>query len=118
MATDVDTVRLLIGDVDLSNRLFTDDQVQGFLDVEGGSVKRAAAQALDTMASSEVLVSKVIKSQDLSTDGAKVADALRRHAAVLRTQADVADSTGSSGLPVWSFPEADAPIDPHAIGWL
>lgn len=88
---DVDTVRLLIADIDLQNQLFTDAHLQTFLDLEAANIKRAAAQALDAIASSEVLVSKVIRTQDLSTDGAKVADALRQHAASLRTQADEDD---------------------------
>lgn len=88
MATDIDSVRLLIADLG-SSPVFTNAQVQTFLDVEAGNVKRAAAQALDTLASNEALVSKVIKDRNLSTDGAKVADALRKHAATLRGQADV-----------------------------
>ncbi len=79
-------VRLLIADVDPSNWLFTEDQIDAFLTLEGG-VKRAAAQALDTIASSEALVSKVIRPQDLSTDGPKVAAELRKHAQSLRAQA-------------------------------
>lgn len=88
---DRDTVRLLVADVDPANQLFTDAQIDSLLTLEGGNVKLAAAQALDAIASSEVLVSKVIRSQDLQTDGAKVADALRKHAAALREQAQSAD---------------------------
>jgi hypothetical protein len=57
-----------------------------FLDLEGGNVKLAAAQAIDTNADNEALASKVLRTQDLSTDGAKVADALRKRAAALREQ--------------------------------
>lgn len=85
--TNVDLVRLLIADTDSSNQLLSDPQVSNFLTLEGGNVKLAAAQALDAIASSEALVSKVIKSQDLSTDGPKVAASLREHARSLRTQA-------------------------------
>lgn len=87
---DIDTVRLLISDT-ATPHLFTDPELQQYLTLEDGSVKRAAAQALDTIASSEALVSKVIRTQDLTTDGAKVADALRKHATALRAQADAAD---------------------------
>lgn len=80
-------VRLLISDVDPSREVLSDDDVVGFLDLEGGVVKLAAAQALDSIASSETLVGKVIRTQDLSTDGAKVAADLRAHAASLRAQA-------------------------------
>lgn len=89
MATleDVRRVRLLIADTDPDRRVLDDDDVLAFLDVEGGSVKLAAAQALDSIASSEVLVGKVIRTQDLSTDASKVAAELRAHAASLRVQA-------------------------------
>ena len=87
---DVTTVRLLIADThsDEAKRILSDAQVAAFLDLEEGNVKLAAASALEAIARSEVLVSKVIKSQDLSTDGAKVAAELRASAAVLREQAD------------------------------
>lgn len=90
--TDVGRVRLLIPDTDESLLLFTDIQVEAFLALSRGSgaplVKRAAASALEAVASSEALVSKVIKTQDLNTDGAKVSDALLARAARLRAEAD------------------------------
>lgn len=97
---DKGTVRLLIADVstDEAKRLLTDDQVQAFIDLEGGNLKRAAAAALDAIATSEVLVSKVIRTQDLQTDGAKVADALRKQAQALRDQADAVDEMDDDGL--------------------
>lgn len=95
-STDVATVRLLIADTasDSAKQLLSDNQLRQFLALEGGQVKLAAAQALDTIASSEALVSKAIKTQDLSTDGPKTAEALRKHAATLRGQvkADVDES--------------------------
>lgn len=87
-STDVGRVRLLISDVDEERLILTSEQVQAFLDVEGGRLKRAAAAALDAIASSEALVSKVIRTQDRQSDGAKVADALRAHAQRLRDQDD------------------------------
>lgn len=92
MATPVEQVRLLIADVstDPAKQILTDPQVEGYLEIEDGNVKLAAASALDAIASSEVLVAKVIRTQDLATDGAKVADALRKHAASLRAQVEKA----------------------------
>lgn len=87
VGTDVGRVRLLLNDV-TEPYVFTDLEVRAFLELEGGSVKRAAAQAIDTNADSEVLASKVLRSQDVSTDGAKVADALRKRATELRRQAE------------------------------
>lgn len=90
----VETVRLLISDTSTGDaRIFTDGEIGAFLTLEASDVKRAAAQALDAIASNEAMVGKVIKSQDLSTDGPKVADALRKHALVLREQA-AADDEG------------------------
>lgn len=105
--TDLDTVRLLIADTstDPAKRILTDEQVQTFLTLEDDNVKLAAAQALDAIASSEVLVSKVIRTQDLSTDGAKTAAALREHAAELRAQAQqAADDVDEGHFEVVDFP--------------
>lgn len=98
-------VRLLMSDIDafedprdLSTEpahIFTDDQIVGFLDIEGGNVKRAAASALLSIAVSEALILKVIKTDDKQTDGSKLADALRAAAKALRDQAreDEVDDT-------------------------
>jgi hypothetical protein len=86
--TPTGKVRLLIADVDEDNLVLTDDQIAGYLAIESGSVKRAAATALEAIAVSEVLVSKVIKTQDLQTDGAKVSAELRARAEKLRAQAE------------------------------
>lgn len=109
MAADVTTpvgqVRLLINDT-AALEVFNDDEITAFLLLEGNNVKLAAAQALDTIADDEALTSKVIRSQDLATNGAAVAAQLRARAQQLRT-----DARGSSGAlaPRGSFP--DAPDD-------
>lgn len=93
--TDVGMVRILATDVNLDAPLFTDDQIEAFLSVEGGIVKRAAALVLETIATSEALVSKKIRTSDgLSTDGPAVAAELRARAASLREQADAALDVG------------------------
>ena len=92
-ATPAGQVRLLSNDVDEANLLITDGQIAAFLELNAGNVRRAAADALDTIATSEALVSKAIRTQDLQTDGAKVAAALRAHAATLRQLADTADDS-------------------------
>lgn len=90
-------VRLIIADVQTGDdQLLADDMVEGFLALENQNVKLAAASALDTIASSEVLVSKAIRTQDLTTDGAKVSDALRKHAASLREQVAAATVVAST----------------------
>lgn len=87
-------VRLLLNDV-AQPWVFTDDELAAFLDLEGNSVKRAAAQAIDTNADNEALASKVLTDHDVRTDGAKLADSLRKRAAALRAQADDEDDAGA-----------------------
>jgi len=86
--TDIGMIRTIIADLDEAEPLFTDAQLQGFLNLAGGRVRRAAATALDTIATSEALISKRIKTLDLTTDGPAVAEALRRHAERLREEDD------------------------------
>lgn len=78
-------VRLLTTDVDYA--LLTDDQLVALLALNGDSVRLAAADALELIATSEVLVSKKIRTQDLQTDGPAVAAELRALAGSLRAQA-------------------------------
>ena len=93
VGTDAGKVRLLLNDVD-APWVFHDDEIEAFLDLEGGNVKLAAAQAIDTNADNQALAVKVLRSQDKSTDGAKLADALRARAAELRRQAAEAAESG------------------------
>jgi hypothetical protein len=109
--TDVGRVRLLSTDMSEAAPLFTDAQMQAFLDMEGGSVRRAAALALETTASSEALVSKKIRTQDLQTDGPAVAAELRARAKTLREQ-DA--GTDPDGAPASLFDVVD--YDPSA--WM
>lgn len=109
MATidDIDTVRLLIADTaeESFERLLSDAQLDAFLTLNGGVVRLAAADALEAIAVSEVLVSKKIQSQHLSTDGPAVAKALRELAAMQRQLAaaddegffDIADTVTDGG---------------------
>lgn len=102
LTADLRRVRLLIADTDPAGRLFRVDELADFLAMEG-HVKLAAAQALGVIASSEVLKSKVIKTQDLSTDGAKVAAELRARAADLRQQVSDGDGDDSVGFDTVDF---------------
>lgn len=123
-------LRLLISDVDEDRQVLSDAMVGGYLGLHGiapaatdtapAALKRAAADALDAIATSEVLVSKVIRSQDLATDGAKVADALRKHAAELRTQATAADEDTADDFAVVEFAPYPSRVAGEAaeVGWL
>lgn len=102
-------LRLLISDVNELAYTITDDHVGGYLTMHGltsttvvtpadlPALKRAAADALDAIATSEALVSKVIRTQDLQTDGPKTAAALRAHAQALRAQATEAEADDDGG---------------------
>lgn len=85
-------MRLLVPDSNPTTYVFEDAEIDAFLTLESGSVRRAAAMALETLASNEALVLKVIRILELSTDGAKTADALLKRAALLRSQADEVDA--------------------------
>ena len=88
IATDRGKVRLLIPDRLATQYMFEDDEIDWFLTAEGSVIKKAAALALETMASDEAYVQKFIKLMDLSTNGPAVADALMKRAGLLRAQAD------------------------------
>lgn len=103
--TVIGQIRLLIPDVeqleDLSNSsasaeyLFNDSQIQAFATLYSNNVKRAAAQAKLVLATSEALISKVIRTDDLQTDGAKLGAELRAQAVELNKQADQDDFSDS-----------------------
>jgi hypothetical protein len=90
----VGQVRLLIGDTVQDHGgeyIFSDDFLSGYLTVNAGSVRYAAADALDVLATNEAYISKKIRSEAIQTDGASVANAIRLHAAALRARARQAD---------------------------
>jgi len=99
-STDLGKVRALIPDTEEvdwegdgeASYIFPDDHLQALLDIYSGSVKRAASSAIGAIAVSEALISKVIKTEDLQTDGSKVAQALRARANDLWDQAEEDDA--------------------------
>ena len=96
-STSAGRVRLLIPDRNPDDWIFQDSEISTFLTLEGSNIKRAAALALETVASDQVLVLKVIRLLDLTTDGAKVSDALLKRADKLRTQADNDEAAEDGG---------------------
>lgn len=91
--TPVGKVRLLIADTDEAALLLSDEQLQALVDMAlENSVHRAAAQALDIIATSETLIGKMIKTQDLQTNAPAVAAELRAQAAQLRETANEEDN--------------------------
>ena len=106
--TPVGQVRLLIDDAHAN--VFSDLELATFLNLNSGSVLKAAAQALLMIAGSEARLSKKITSQDLQTDGPAVAAELRAQAKQLRAQADQdeADTTGAGVFEVVEYPYGQA----------
>jgi hypothetical protein len=100
--TDVGRVRLLATDLDEVVPLFDDAQIEAFLALGSSRVKRAAALALETIAVSEALISKKIKTLDLTTDGPAVARELRERARALRAEDDT-DDDGPWGLDIVNY---------------
>lgn len=88
---------------DLAEPPLVDDQtLNDLLALNGQDERLAAAMALEMVATSEVLVARKIRTQDLSTDGPAVAAALRSQAAALRAavagdKAAASDDTGFFG---------------------
>lgn len=89
-------VRLIIPDTSETAYVFEDAEIDAFLTLET-DVRRSAALALETIASSQALTLKVIKVLDLQTDGAKVSDALLKRADKLRAQAEEAEAAEDGG---------------------
>lgn len=116
--SDIGRVRLLIPDTDEDALLLSEQQIGAFLAMARGTgtplVKRAAAAALETIASSEALVSKKLRDKDLATDGPAVAKELRDRAKQLRDEADEDednDLTDGGGLDIVDF------VDPFTRRW-
>ncbi len=106
VATDAGKVRLLCFDTDVAvadHRFFTDDEINAFLTLADGSVLLAAAEALDTIATSEVLIQKRLTLLDLKTDGPAEAKELHARAESLR------DRSLTSEAPDW----AELVLDTH-----
>lgn len=87
LSTDVGLVRALIPDNQQTAPIFQDEEITAFLLLEGG-VKRATALAIETIATNQALILKVMRLLQLQTDGAKLSDALLKRAALLRKQAE------------------------------
>ena len=102
LSTDRGKVRLLIQDDVEAYEFFADAKIDAFLSLadglDGDRVFQGAALALDSWASNQVMILKVIKVLDVTTDGAKVAAEMRARAKVLRAQASEGDT--SSGLDI------------------
>jgi hypothetical protein len=102
LGTDIFRVRRTIPDRVEAEAIFTDEEIQSFVDDEG-DWRRGTALALETIASDEALVQKVQRFGDFQTDGASVARALLGRAKSLRDQASDADAADDGGA--WDIAE-------------
>jgi hypothetical protein len=93
--TSTGRVRLLATDTAEASPIFADVQIEAFLAVSSGSVLLAAAQALDTIASSKALLAKKVQIGDLKIDETSIAKSLHDRAESLRAQALVGDPSVS-----------------------
>lgn len=96
-------IRALIPDVEQvdysgegsAEYMFSDSHLAGLYAISTGGdparIYRAAASALRALAVSEGLIQKVIRTEDLQTDGAKLASALLAGAKQLEDRAEVAE---------------------------
>ena len=91
LTTDRGKVRLLIQDNVEAYEFFTDAEVDAFLtlagDLDGDAVRHASALALESWASNQVMVLKVVQLLDVQLDGAAVSREMRMRADALREQA-------------------------------
>ena len=95
-STPVGQVRALVGDEEqypeyagpneTTAYIFSDDKIKALLALNKDKLKLTAANLIDQLATNEALVSKKIRTEDLQTDGASVANALRLHATSLRAE--------------------------------
>lgn len=93
--TDVGQVRVLLGDTSPENVVggvgeyayFGDDELNAFLTMYGDNVKLAAARGLETISMSQALLLKSFSSDDLTVNGDRIAESLRKLAAQLREEA-------------------------------
>jgi len=101
LTTTIGQVRLLIPDRIAADAFFDDDEITAMLTLESSDVRCAAAMALETMASSEAYVQKVMRVLDLSTNGAATSAALLARAAKLREQAALASAGAGFDIAEW-----------------
>ena len=98
MATEAQRtqIRLLIPD-NQDEQVFTDDEIDAFFDLEG-DVRRAAAQAMDTIANLDVFLYKHTEIMDVVVNAAEAAKELRYRAEDLRKRASAKDAWSTTSF--------------------
>lgn len=98
--TNVGRVRRTIPDKDEFNAFWTDDEIESFLLDEDNNWRRATALALETMASDDLLVLKVVKVQNIETNTDRMMTALMKRAQKLRDDAVVEEANAGDAFEV------------------
>lgn len=98
VTTDIGKVRMLIPDRVEDGAIFQDDEIGAYLSMNDSNVRRAAAEALETIASDEAMTLKVISTLDITTNGASTSSAIIERAKLLRKAADEADGAEDGGM--------------------
>lgn len=127
--TDIGSVRMLIPDVEqvdfakqgVPSYMFSDKHIANLLrNARGGPrarIKRAAAAAMRAVGNSEGLIQKVIRTEDLQTDGAKLQQAFLTSARDMEREADKDDEyeEDSYGFAIVDFRPQPADCLPYAL---
>lgn len=100
--TDIGRIRRTIPDKVEADAFWTDEELQSFL-LDEGDWRRATALALETMASDDLLVLKVIKIQNIETNTDRMASALMKRAQKLRDLAVEADANDGDAWDIAEF---------------
>jgi hypothetical protein len=92
--------------------IFTDAHLQALVDANGGNPRLAAADAVELLGTTEAFILKVVSSEDLQTDGAKLLNAYIIRAAQMRkTARDELNDQGSFDIvPFFVVPTHYEPV--------
>lgn len=121
--TDIDLVRTLIPDTDAiygeneDEHLFSDTEIENFLTVARGSVYRAAGLAMIAVGNSEALILKVIRTQDLQTNGATLQAAWLKSGERLLDEADKIDAGEDHFFQIINYREGWPTRPPELTEW-
>lgn len=113
--SDTGKVRVLLGDTVATEvdggtgeyLYFGDAEIDAFLAMYDENPKLAAARAMETIASSQALLLKSWSSDDLSVNGDRIAESLRKIAAQLRAEAIAEESADYFDIIALYVPEAN-----------
>ncbi len=102
LSTDIGKCRLLIPDRVAASAVFQDEELTGFVTLEG-DVRRAAALAIETIASDTAATLRYTQTLGLTVDGTKASAELLKRAATLRAQATEAEARSGTLFDIAEF---------------